>query len=465
MTGSEVFSFIPQELLPNLATLYDNSADVSLVYGMDGPLTTWINDANGNNSLADGGDFVYLYQGMRRGGRNYYAYDVTNRAAPKLKWIIKGGTGAFTELAQTWSSAVKTRIKLNGVDKTVLIFGGGYDTAQDSNNAVQNDSVGRAVFIVDADTGAKLWQAGPAGSGATLTLSGMNYSIPSDVTIIDTNGDGYADRMYVGDMGAQIWRFDINKSNTGASNLATGGILARLGDNTPEGNRRFYYAPDVSLAKSGTHFNIAIGSGYREHPLDTVIHDAFFIVRDPNVYGPSRDAAGNAVYTTVTLNDMYDATSNLIGQGTAAQVTAETTLLATKKGWYIWLRSSTGSFIGEKVLAKSVTISDTVLFTTYTPTAAAPDSCSPSRGVSYLYYMNTKDGTPVDDHNSDNTLTAEDRKVALIRGGIHSTPALVVINDNDPSNPKPPVKCLADTESCGITPPQFSPSKTFWKVQ
>ncbi len=472
--GREVFSFTPQELLPNLATLYDNSASIPVIYGMDGPLTTWINDANSNGSLADSGDFAYLYQGMRRGGRNYYALDVSNRSAPTLKWVIKGGAGDFAELAQSWSAALKTKIKYNGADRTVLIFGGGYDTAQDSNTTVTNDTVGRAIFIVDADTGARLWQAGPSGSGATQVFSSMNYSIPADVSIIDANGDGYSDRLYVGDMGGQIWRFDLNKTNTGATDLATGGVIAALGDGTSAGNRRFYYAPDVSLSENGAYFNVAIGSGYREHPLNTDIHDALFVIHDPNVYGPARNSSGQAVYTTYTLSELYDATSNLIGQGTSTEIAAETAALASKHGLYIWLNDASGNFVGEKVLAKSVTMGGMVMFTTYTPTASGPTGCAPSQGVSYLYYISTKDGTPgtnltgdATKLNGDPSLVRNDRKKAFVRGGIHSTPTILVqdTSPTDPTSVDTTMKCIEGTEACGPTPSRFSPSKTIWRVQ
>src|SRR5690606_40931389 len=42
----------------------------------------------------------------------------------------------------------------------VLIFGGGYDTRQDGYGARAPDSVGNAVFILDALTGEVLWWTG-----------------------------------------------------------------------------------------------------------------------------------------------------------------------------------------------------------------------------------------------------------------------------------------------------------------
>ncbi|HEY5602335.1 MAG TPA: PilC/PilY family type IV pilus protein [Gammaproteobacteria bacterium] len=466
--GAEVFSFVPQELLPNMNTLMINSSSVAHLYGLDGPLTSWVNDVNGNGVLLtaggtlETGEHVYLYQGMRRGGKNYYALDVTDRSAPKLKWIIYGGTGTFSELAQTWSAATKGKIKLNGVDKHVLIFGGGYDVDQDDNNLAADDSEGRAVFIVDASTGAKLWQAGPAGSsGGTdpnLVLSAMTNSIPSDVRVLDIDGDGYTDRLYVGDMRAQIWRFDIdNNGNTGAANLATGGVIAQLGGGTAAENRRFYYIPDVSLSDDYQHINIAIGSGYRAHPLDDDIHDAFFVVHDPNVYSPAVDGNGDPVYTAITLNDLYDATANVIGQGATSEVAAAQTALAGKEGLYIYLKQG-GSFVGEKVLAKSITFSGQVMFTTYTPVATASASCSPSQGTARAYLINIADGTPVYDFNdSGGDLTVEDRKMELVRGGIPPEPS-IIFHDNGPV-------VLIGTEKAPDPNFVLSPRKTRWRVQ
>jgi type IV pilus assembly protein PilY1 len=179
--GTELFAFMPRELLDNLEDLANNTG--SHPYGLDGDVTAWVHDDDNNGELYDTNDHVYVYVGMRRGGKNYYALDVTTRTAPTLKWVIKGGpvdeggTTGFSELGQTWSRAAVTTIKYatnTGTGtKKVLIFGGGYDTDQDDHPTGTNDSgvttyglpdgIGRAIFIVDAETGERLWWAGPDG--------------------------------------------------------------------------------------------------------------------------------------------------------------------------------------------------------------------------------------------------------------------------------------------------------------
>ena len=106
--------------------------------------------------------------------------------------------------------------------------------------------------------------------------------------MLDIDGDGYADRMYVGDMAAQVWRFDITNGNTVGS-LVAGGVIASLGTKKdavhPAADvRRFYAAPDISAEQkqsSSPFLSIAIGSGYRGHPLD--LKDAGPLLRHPRL--------------------------------------------------------------------------------------------------------------------------------------------------------------------------------------
>ncbi|MGB5277700.1 MAG: hypothetical protein WBP02_11080, partial [Gammaproteobacteria bacterium] len=202
--GWELWSFIPKELLPNLSLNFKDESTSPKTYGLDGDVVAWINDVD-NDGTVNGSDHVYLYAGMRRGGRNIYSLDVTNRYSPRLRWVIQGGTGDYAELGQTWSTVNVETLKLGGAEKTVLIFGGGYDPDQDSATVRTADNIGRGVFIADAETGALLWRAGPD-AGADLQLTDMQYSVPARVKPIDIDGNGFIDRLYIGDMGGQIFR-------------------------------------------------------------------------------------------------------------------------------------------------------------------------------------------------------------------------------------------------------------------
>ncbi|NRA61031.1 MAG: PQQ-binding-like beta-propeller repeat protein, partial [Psychrobium sp.] len=261
-TGNELWAFMPKELLKNQRQVSTNIMSKNHIYGMDGEMVKWQQD-NGN---------YYLYSGMRRGGKSYYALDVSNRLVPKLQWVINAKTAGFSSLGQTWSKPIKTKLLIGGNAKDVLIFGGGYDPIQDNVNTRTSGTIGDSVYIVDASTGSLIW-----------SKTGMGYSIPSDIKAIDLNNDGNVDQLYVGDMGGQVWRFDVKDSSSSNSVNISAAIIANLSDDNSSGNRRFYHAPDVSVFNDNGALKlaIAIGSGYRAHPNSTAVQDAFFVIKQP----------------------------------------------------------------------------------------------------------------------------------------------------------------------------------------
>jgi Tfp pilus tip-associated adhesin PilY1 len=322
-TGNEKFAFIPKELLPNPgAYLTDAKGSSSKKYGMDGQINLW---TKYRDATAANGDVAakrrvlekaILYAGMRRGGSNYYALDVSNIDAPALKWMIKGAyaaspTPGYEKLGLTFSAPKLADVKINNVQTKVLIFTGGYDRDHDTigTNAPKADGVGNALFIADAETGKLLWRAGSnSDTGANLQITSMTNSMPADPTIVDINGDGLADIIYASDLRGQVFRFDINNANTGispTSTFATGGRIAQLGGATIADNRRFFSSPDVALIRERggkTYFTISIGSGFRESPLNTDTNDRFYVLRDSNVFNKPSS------YTTITESDLTNVT-------------------------------------------------------------------------------------------------------------------------------------------------------------
>jgi type IV pilus assembly protein PilY1 len=455
ITGNEYFAFVPQEMLGNLNNIFEDTGVTGKSYGLDGNVVPWMNDANKDGDLNDAGDHVYLYFGQRRGGSDIFSLDVTNRNSPKLRWVIKGGTGDFAEMGQSWSTPNVERLKLNGVTKTVLIFGGGYDTGQDTVTLRTPDAVGRGIFIVDAETGELLWRAGPD-SAADLQLTDMQYSIPSRIKPIDVDSNGYVDQLYVGDMGGQLWRFDIAESNTTSnlSSLVTGGRIADFAvDNSATDTRRFYYPPDVALIiESGQspYLSILAASGYRAHPLNQTIVDRMYMMRMDYIYNAP------TTYTTITESDLFDTTDNTIGEGSTTQKAAAVTNLGTAKGWYITFNELDGSFIGEKALAEPLIIGGVGLVTTYVPEDLAPGaaSCVPKAGTGMLYFVNVTDGTPTFNIAGTVDKTREDRKEYLKRGGIPPSPSVIITEGGTPT--------LCVGTECGAANLSLDLQKMYW---
>ncbi|MDT8451240.1 MAG: PilC/PilY family type IV pilus protein [Gammaproteobacteria bacterium] len=433
VTGVENFTFVPQEMLPKLQNIFDDTGVNGKAYGLDGNVVSWINDADRNGTISGADEHVYLYFGMRRGGRFLYSMDVTDRNNPKLRWVLEGGTGDYAEMGQTWSAPNVENIKMGDVERTVLIFGAGYDTGQDVLLTRGTDSVGRGIFIVDAKSGKLLWRAGPDG-GADLQLTNMLYSIPARITPIDVDGDGYTERLYAGDMGGQLWRIDINNTASTSSVIsATGGRIADLAiDGSVNHNRRFYNSPDAALILEegkAPYISIVAASGYRAHPLQTDTYDRAYMIRDHNVYDVP------ATYTTLTEADLFDTTDNAIGEGTQLEVDAAKLSLSGAQGWYITFNEMDGTYVGEKALSEPLILDGVAVFTTFIPASAGltSSSCKANDGTGAIYFVNVVDGTPTRVYKDDGSATREDRRILLARGGIPPTPRVIITKDGIPT--------------------------------
>lgn len=445
-TGDELWFFVPQELLPNLQHYaLNNRSYKNRPYGLDGPITTLIRDDDGNHyPFVESGKKIFLYAGMRMGGRQYYALDITARTSPKLKFVIRGGgTGAYREMGETWSKAVPARVRINGQIRSVLVISGGYDRNQDSAHVTTADGMGRALYIVDSNTGERIWWGGinPGGGDApNLTVAQMRHSVPASPKVIDLDGDGIADRIYIADTGGQIFRFDLKPDNTGAATLATATRIATLAQagvaeasKTRLDARRFYQTPDLALiAPQGVKpfLTISIGSGYRGHPLSKDTLDRFYVIRDPDV---SKTAGSLPLRIeeegSLTHAHLYDATENAIGSKTEGTAAAAKQTLNDADGFFINLQPSDNVLEGEKVLTDAQTFDNMILFTTYTPAARSlGEKCRASAGVSRFYLFSILDGQPVqnfDQVGADDELTQEDRYFELAQGGLPPTPTIL----------------------------------------
>lgn len=410
-TGEENFAIIPRELLSNLHDFYQDNSSFNHIYGLDGDIV--IRQFEGK---------TWLYVGMRRGGNNYYVIDVTEKFNPKFVYKIDGGNGAFENLGQSWSRPILTKMNISGTVKDVLVIGGGYDGEQDDKLVRTVDSVGNSVFIVDADNGDLLWSASNA--GADLNIPSMQYSIPARIAVIDRDHDSLADHLYVADMGGQLFRIDIYQGS-GPSDLAKGELIAQLGGDSEEENRRFYYAPDVSEIVIGEerYYAVTIGSGFRAGPLNSSIQDHFFMLKDKGVF--ARDEYNKFAFpdSPFTIFDLYDATDHLLTSDDEAERELANTQFLDKDGWTLKLSAG-----GEKILASPLILDYKVFFTSYLPASASDSLCAPPTGNSRAYLVNLVNGNAIADLNENNVDEHEDRYAQLAQTGIAPDTKILIEN-------------------------------------
>jgi len=397
--GGELWGFIPTEFFTKLKRLHDNSPILDLPSTVPGILPAPQKKdyfADGSTGVyqklnADGTtNTAYLYISMRRGGKYLYALDVSDPTNPKYLWKITN-MGDFTELGQTWSSPrvalVKGYIDGSGNPKPVLIFGAGYDTAEDSEPA-GTKTMGRGIYIVDAVTGAMVWSATYGASSAcsgtatkaACTVLGMDYSIPADMTLMDSDYDGYIDRLYAVDVGGNVWRVDLQRSGPTVNNTpnywrvhkvaSLGGSCCPL--------RKFFYPADVVPT---TDFDaLIVGSGDREHPLYTNA-----AADKQNRIFMLKDVIGNdgSSLTTITKNDLFEKTTG--NTYTTAAVPFGGAGYSPNKGYFIDLLD------GEKVVNAPLTVAGYTYLGTNQPSASG--TCSENLGIARGYRLKPLDGT------------------------------------------------------------------------
>lgn len=451
-----------------ISYIYDHDDDGNIG---PGPET---GDADPSGADSGTSDKVLLLFGQRRGGDAYYALDVTDPLVPKFLWKIDSGTTGFGELGQTWSEPQLGTVKyLDGgttKKKIVAFVGAGYDndnedgrfgntqgftnadvvtpTDDDGNvtstatvtpdrdgspYGVTNAPKGRGIYAfevatLDADLATvhasdgvpavptspvKVWDFtyGTSGTNA-YNRSRLMYSIPSDLTVVDTDYDGYTDRLYVGDTGGQLWRicayYPGNYSDVAKRYLPYARALINTTNdpwfgkrlfeantsatNSSEKGRKFFYRPSIAFETGGI-FALYLGSGDRAHPLNTAVTDRLYAIYD----------RGQKTSELKDEDDLVDVTANILQEEStaASDVTDKLAALssATNYGWYIGLErlNDASAHAGEKVLASALAFNKVAYYTTFTPnTSTSTDPCSPGNlGVSRLYAVDYKTGEAV----------------------------------------------------------------------
>jgi type IV pilus assembly protein PilY1 len=346
-----------------------------------------------------------LVCGLRKGGNTYFALDITDTLNPKYLWEFPKSTDAATLaiVGQSWSEPVIGRVKIekggNLVERWVAFIGGGFDP---SEKVDKDATIGKAFFVVDMKTGEIIWQFLYDKNDSIKKW--MTHALPASPTAVDTNFDGYVDKVYIGDMGGQMWVFDVSfdESTKKSDSLWAGKRLFTAPKGGSE-KHNIYYAPAVAFDKNGIPW-VYFGTGDREDPTDyNNEQERFYAVKD--------DGSGDYPRDEGDLKDVTLDKDNTFAVDT------------TKKGWYIKLEKSGKQL--EKVLAKPTVFNRLLYFTTYTYTQSA-DLCAVA-GISKDYiveYLSGGGALSVDDLSDlSGTAGARSREIGV---GAPSAPVISV---------------------------------------
>ena len=250
-TGLEEFAYVPSMIMDNLVKLTVDPYNHQ--YFVDGFLT--VEDVQYDDAWHS-----VLVGGLGAGGRGYYGLDVTDPdaisdtdAADKILWEFHAGLAEGINVGFSYSRPSIIRLKQG--KQWAAVFGNGYLSA-----------AGRAsLFVVDIKTGAVIKEL------VVNDDAGNGLSSP---TVIDSDGDGYADTAYAGDLNGNVWKFDLDSADPDNWKVDLGGwpfFTALAGQSITT-------APEVGRHSSGEGVMVYVGTGRlfgATDGLDTTLQAAY----------------------------------------------------------------------------------------------------------------------------------------------------------------------------------------------
>ena len=364
--GEELWAFIPPNLLSRLKDMR-----TAHTFFVDLPVRVedvWFGTGDGTGKIAtskEASDWhTIAIVGERQGGNQFNALDITDTTSPSWLWSFDPSDDTWGE---TWGRPAINRVNIDGNEVWVVIMSGGYDFA---------GIKGKSIYIVNAQTGASIW-----------SYTSMDDSAPAPPYAVDINFDGFIDRIYLGDLGGNMYRFYVHDKDT------ANWFDSKLFD-APSGQIRPVYTQAVGSFDTQNNFWIYFGTGDKSDPTAPNAQEKFFAIKEGCPYDQELSC------TDYSLSDL---TNYTIQSGEV-----------TNQGWYI---NMTGS--GEKILSPPTVFGGVVYFTTYTPSQSA-DPCE-AGGSSTLYGAGYTSAT--------GQLTDDSRTLSL-GDGMASAPIVSISRDS-----------------------------------
>ena len=397
-SGQEAWAYIPEIVLPNLYKLADKNYGTQHQYFVDD--TPEVGDIcpNGSSGCAADTWKTILVGGLNRGGKGYYALDITNPAVPLLLWEFTN-----SNLGYTYGNPRITKLK-NGT--WVVLLTSGYNST---------DGLGR-VYVLNANTGALISDSSGNNSISTGVAADL-ARLGAHVLTPDTDNTTVA--AYGGDTGGNLWRFDIN-GDIGASGRDAQ-LLVSFTDSagTPQ---PVTTKPTIASVNGRPVVYVGTGRYLGTTDVTNTSFQAFYAVLDKydsTTYGNPRVTANGFIHQTLTSTTCPTGTPTSVCSPSQEVRTSTSNAVdwTVNNGWYIDFltggeRSSTDPTLGLGSL----------LFTTIRPQTSSVNACgAPGNPASFLYVLNYLTGAAV---VGANTVTG-----VSLGAGLVTRPVLIELAD------------------------------------
>jgi len=405
--GNEVFAYIPSMLFSNATGAglhYLTDPGYTHRYYVD--LSPTISDVFYTRNSVSAWRTV-LVGGLRAGGRGLFALDITD---PTVLGNADSGTNAAKTVLWEFTSTddpdlgytmSKPTIAMMENGKWGVVFGNGY------NSGVGSDGEAKLFILFleqgldgewDPSAGVEDYLKITTGIGSVGTPNGL-----STPQLVDTNGNGKADRAYAGDLEGNLWAFDLLNSSTGQWKIAykQGNnpkplFTATNSDGTVQPiTSKPVVATQLQDVSGNPSPNLMVFFGTGQYLVNadktSTGEQTFYGVWDDGTKEVDRTDLLEQTFTAETTSENRVVTDTAISYG-------------TNQGWFIDLPTS-----GERMVVNPKIRGKYVFFNTLIP---GTELCVPEGGGWVMAVKQENGGQPnepVFDINNDGVIDADDQ--------------------------------------------------------
>ena len=381
--GEELWGYIPPNVLGVLEKIPSSKANsTNAIYGIDGSPVA--KDIYFDDTPNDGKDNprwrTILLSGLGAGGKGMFALDVTDPNSPthlfafnndetnkfvehwdvnasKFEFGYVGGNITpeydYRKLGETWSTPRIIRIKVDGKDRWVAVFGGGY-------NGGVNPNVGSAVFVIDLENEGKVLKVIDIKDEAASDIAN---SLPADLSVITADGTNKANYngalIYATDLEGKITKIDLTEDfvTDTDQNSSTYNSIIRSDASDKEIHQTTLFTAEATSANGRNIFT---------RPEVTINSDnnlwLYFGTGNTQKLQAQSSQIQNRIYGIKDVNFPNFVEVNPTGNVSMCK-TAPTCPSGTDLGWYVNLNNA------KKLTAEPTVDRDRVYFPLYEPSA------------------------------------------------------------------------------------------------
>lgn len=395
--GSELFTYVPNEIMSRLPKLTSNSY-VHEFYVDGSPVYADIESGESWKSV--------LIGTLRSGGQGLFALDITTPSSFNANDVMWEFTDADDADLGYFFGEPQVRKMANG--KWAAIFTSGYNNTESDGHASSDGK--DYVYILYINQGLDGWNETDYVKIAVPNADGL--SAPA---VADVDGDAIADFIYVGDLDGNMWKIDVTSTSSGSWSLAFSGqplFVARdsSGARQPITNRPAIMTHPLSIREgvlvifgTGKYIEIAddVAEGYQEQSIygiwdrDGYYNRNYAERNSTGDHGFSRNQLSTPELTVdgdSGLRIIHDYAANL-------PIWFDEDGTPENRGWYVDLPEE-----GERIVRKIILRNKIAMVVTLIP---EDDVCS-AGGSGWFMALNAQTGTaptfPVIDINDDNAV-------------------------------------------------------------